>query len=61
MAGLQDRVAEKQASRDRDMTRLAAGMVTREQLRAENSFFACLDLSTFRIVAIGGQPIKDRR
>jgi len=37
-----ERAAEKQASRDEDARRLAAGEVTREQLSRENSPFAAL-------------------
>jgi len=55
------RAAEKQASRDADAARLAAGAVTPAELARENSFFGSLDLSGFRIAAIGKTPIKDIR
>ncbi len=53
------RAAEKQASRDADAARLAAGTITPAELARENSFFSCLDLRTFRIVAIGKTAIRD--
>jgi hypothetical protein len=40
----EERRREKQASRDEDARRLAAGEVTPEQLNRENSFFAGLSL-----------------
>lgn len=55
------RAAEKQASRDRDAARLAADEITPAALARENSFFGSLDLSGFRIAAIGKTPIKDIR
>lgn len=53
------RAAEKQASRDADAARLAAGTITPADLARENSFFSCLDLASFRIVAIGKTRIGD--
>ena len=55
------RAAEKQASRDADAARLAAGEITPAELARENSFFGSLDLSGFRIAAIGKTPIEDVR
>lgn len=51
------RAAAKQASRENDACRLAAGLVDKHQLKRENSFFGALLESKFRIVAIGGKPI----
>lgn len=56
-----DRAAAKQASRDRDLSRLASGDVGQGELRRENSFFASLDVSKLKMVAIGGRPIETRR
>jgi hypothetical protein len=55
------RAAEKQASRDADLVALAAGETTVADLNRRNSFFAGLDLSTFRIHAIGKTLIEDIR
>jgi hypothetical protein len=56
------RAAEKQASRDRDLERLRKGEVTPEELTKENNFFAALDLTKFKIVSIGGRPLrKDKK
>lgn len=55
------RAREKQESRDRDAARLASGEIDREQLKRENDFFAAVDFSEWRIVAIGGVPIRDLR
>lgn len=52
------RAAAKQASRDEDARRLAAGEISEDELRRNNSFFGSLDMSRFRMVAIGGKPIK---
>lgn len=52
-----DRAAEKQRARDLDAQRLEAGEVSPAQLQAENNFFAGLDLSSFRIAAIGDLEI----
>ncbi len=51
------RQTEKQAARDRDHERLVAGEVTREQLAAENDWFAGLDVRGFEILAVGGRPL----
>lgn len=55
------RAAAKQASRDEDARRLAAGEITKEELRAENSFIGSLDMSRFKMVAIGDKPVKFKR
>jgi hypothetical protein len=52
------RAAEKQASRDDDAKRLASGEISAAALRRKNSFFGSLAFSKFRIVAIGGKPIR---
>lgn len=52
-----ERARQKQASRDRDADRLARGEISPAELAEENSFFASLDVSRFKIVAIGGRPI----
>jgi hypothetical protein len=50
-----ERAAEKQASRDEDARRLAAGEVTREQLARENSPFAGLiGKVSFRVHGLPG-------
>jgi hypothetical protein len=51
------RSASKEASRDWDERRVSAGEVSPAALRRENSFFASLDFSKFKMVAIGGKPI----
>ena len=56
-----DRAAEKQASRDSDLARLASGAIDREGLQRENSFFSPLKLSGLRIAAIGGRRIATVR
>ncbi|MGI0524003.1 hypothetical protein [Rhizobium giardinii] len=53
------RAEAKRASRDEDERRLAAGEITKQELRRENSFFGALDMSKFRIVAIGGKPVRN--
>jgi hypothetical protein len=55
------RAREKQASREHDEFRLRSGMVSREDLHRENSFFSSLPIHKFRIVAIGGRPIEKLR
>jgi len=56
----EERARQKQASRNRDQARLAAGEIDSEGLRKENGFFSSLDLKGFRIAAIGGKPLKQR-
>lgn len=58
---LANRPAEKQASRDEDAARLARGEITPAQLRRENNFFGALDMQRFKIVAIGGRPVRVNR
>jgi len=52
------RARDKQDARERDQARLEAGEVDRDGLRRENGFFSSLPLKDFRIVAIGGKPIR---
>jgi len=54
------RARDKQESRERDRARLESGEIDREGLRRENGFFSALPLRDFRIVAIGGRPIRKR-
>lgn len=54
------REAEKRASRDEDARQLAAGEISGEDLRRRNSFFQSLDISNFKMVAIGGKPLSRR-
>lgn len=56
----QKRDAEKQAARDEDARQLAAGEISKEDLRHRNSFFRSLTLSNFKMVAIGGKAISRR-
>ena len=53
----QRRAREKQASRDEDARRLAAGEITAADLARENDFFAGFDPSKARISAIGERRI----
>ncbi len=57
-----ERAEQKRQQRAEDVARLARGDVSVAGLSSENSIFSALPLSTFRITAIGGKPIKgDRR
>ncbi|MNU45052.1 hypothetical protein D3C71_338900 [compost metagenome] len=56
----QKREAEKRASRDEDARQLAAGEISGDDLRHRNSFFRSLDISNFKMVAIGGKPLSRR-
>jgi hypothetical protein len=47
------RAAEKQARRNHDRARLERGEITPEELQEENNFFRSLNLSSFKIEAIG--------
>jgi hypothetical protein len=51
------RVVEKKLSRDLDAHILGEGLSSQNDLAIRNDFFASLNLSGFRISAIGGQPI----
>ncbi len=52
-----ERARQKQASRDEDARRLAAGEITRSELRRENGMVSGMDLSNASIVAIGGKKL----
>ncbi len=54
------RAAVKQASRDEDARRIASGEISDRELKRENAFFGSLDKSKFKMVAIGGKPLKGR-
>ena len=45
-----ERARQKQAARDQDERDLAAGLVTRQELQARNSFATGLDLPNAKIV-----------
>lgn len=55
------RAAAKQASRDDDARRLAAGEISKEELRRRNGFFSALfegeRAGQWEMVAIGGKPL----
>lgn len=53
----QEVAARKQASRDADEKRLANGLVTREELRRENSILAPFG-RPIRISLIGQKPLR---
>lgn len=55
---VEERARQKQASRERDLARLRNGEVSPAELAHENNFFAALDLPSFKIVAIGGRPLR---
>lgn len=50
----------KQLSRDRDAMLLQSGQVSREEMKHQNSFFSALPLQRFKIVAIGGKPVRSK-
>lgn len=55
------RAAAKQASRDEDARKLAAGEITPQELRKRNGFFSALDVRKWVMVAIGGKPIRRQK
>ena len=57
----EQRAREKQAARDEDARRLAAGEITVAELAKENGFFAGFDLSKARITAIGKRRIGQKK
>jgi hypothetical protein len=57
----QKRAEEKQASRDEDERLLADGKISPVELRRKNGFFSSLDLSEFKMIAIGGKPVEPRK
>ncbi len=52
------RAAEKQAAREADRKRLAAGDVSAAELAVENDFFANLDVEALEIEAVGDLKIS---
>lgn len=50
--------AAKQASRDKDARRLAAGEVSREELAVENNFFSALPIQRMKIRSVGGVRVR---
>lgn len=54
------RAREKQAARDRDAHRLAAGEISAAELQRKNNFFASIDFSRARISAVGKKRIPAR-
>ena len=59
--GPEPRAREKQAARDEDARRLAAGEITAAELAKENDFFASFDLSQARITAIGKRRVGRKK
>lgn len=53
-----ERARQKQASRDEDARRLAAGEITKAALKRENGMLSGMDLSGSVIVAIGGKRLE---
>lgn len=51
-----DRSVEKRASRERDMDDIRHERVTTRDVARRNDFFANLDVSHFKLVAVGGKP-----
>lgn len=56
-----ERARQKQAARDEDARRLAAGETTPEALDRENGLAAGLDMANFRIVAVGRRKLGKGR
>lgn len=61
MFDIRNRAVQKQEARDLDRVRLEHGEISRADLRRENDFFAEVDFSRFRIVAVGNRPIEQIR
>lgn len=51
------RAVEKELSRDLDAHLLEAGHSSSNEIAIQNDFFASLNLSRFRISAIGGESV----
>ncbi len=47
----------KKISRDLDAHRLEEGLSSHNELAIQNDFFASLNLSNFKVSAIGGRPL----
>lgn len=52
------RAKQKELSRARDAVRLQSGQVSPEQLKHENNFFRSLPIKRYKMVAIGGKPLR---
>lgn len=52
------RARQKELSRARDAARLAAGEVSPDQLKRENHFFSALPIKRYKMVAVGGKPLR---
>ena len=52
-----ERRREKQASRERDMAEIKSGHSSLLEIGQRNDFFASLDVSKFRLVAIGSRRL----
>lgn len=52
------RARQKEISRARDAARLDAGEVSPDPLKRENYFFSALPIKQYKIVAIGGRPLR---
>lgn len=53
-----DRAQEKAESRERDMSDIRLGRMLPSEVAKRNDFFANVDVSAFRLVAVGGRPFK---
>lgn len=54
----EERARQKQASRNEDARRLAAGEITKAELKRENGMLSGMDFSNASIVAIGGKCLE---
>lgn len=61
MFDIRNRADQKQEARDLDRERLEHGEISRADLRRENDFFAGVDFSGFRIVAVGSASVGQLR
>jgi len=53
-----ERAKQKELSRASDAARVEAGEVSLDQLYRENSFFSAVPIKRFKMVAIGGKPLR---
>ncbi len=54
------RAQQKQLSRDRDAMLLQSGQVSMDEMKHRNSFFSAVPFKRFKIVAIGGKPVRSK-
>lgn len=54
------RAQQKQLGRDRDAMLLKSGQVSEAELKQRNSFFSALPIKRFKVIAIGGKPVRSR-